>query len=631
MAIGDLNNGGFINPFTKEEDERKARLRGFMGESVEAPQSVTNGQLTGFLGQPLAQEEINPTSGMLGSMQPVTPEVPTTPPATAMNTEVPVAPVAPPSEAIPGLIGGSMLSQPNLSNVAEFNQAMNSFLGQDQGDLQPVPQEADLRGIGRDEVVRRAASINEQAKAFGASGGEAFRESQDFVNRAFLANEPTSVVPASTEALAPTPSPNVMEFASPDFPNDVGIARTRARLMEEFGLPTISQIQARDEAQRLAQQDQGYRDASAERNERAIQQSQDFGRSISDRERREGGMSRSEARAIARANMPGASVSDKQRGLLAQEAINNRKSQEGANVLDELGLGNKLSEDAKSSLIENFGVQETFNLLTNLNEAEKEKYIAQVEALSENNSVGLESHMRYIIPGSRQLIHAGYNEDTGVFGYVNTETGKFEELPENAVPYVGNTSAKEAKLFKDNDALSTLEGEIDHLTTLQSDRALLPEGIEATLTGISSMFKTVLGKELNPLEALLAKTGADFQATLGQLRLDVLGPGVLTEQDAKRLIRAMGGDPRNPFADRETAVAALQKFIDKKKRRYTTLSKQYNMIQGSDLAISMPAFSPKPQFLFEESTSVTPTNETGTEMSTEDQDLQKRLDDYLNK
>ncbi len=612
MAIGDLNNGGFINPFTKEEDERKARLRGFMGESVEAPQSVTNGQLTGFLGQPLAQEEINTNAGMLGSMQPVTQEVPTTPPATAMNTEVPVAPVAPPSEAIPGLIGGSMPSQPNLSNVAEFNQAMNSFLGQDQGSLQPVPQEADLRGIGRDEVVSRAASINEQAKAFGASGGEAFRESQDFVNRAFLANEPTSVVPAPTEALAPTTSPNVMEFASPDFPNDVGIARTRARLMEEFGLPTISQIQARDEAQRLAQQGPTSQMESRLRNNRAIQQSQD-----SDSETPENGMTRAEARAIARANMPGASVSDKQRGLLAQEAINNRKSQEGANVLDELGLGNKLSEDAKSSLIENFGVQETFNLLTNLNEAEKEKYIAQVEALSENNSVGLESHMRYIIPGSRQLIHAGYNEDTGVFGYVNTETGKFEELPENAVPYAGNTSAKEAKLFKDNDTLSTLEGEIDHLTTLQSDRALLPEGIEATLTSISSMFKTFLGNELNPLEALLAKTGADFQATLGQLRLDVLGPGVLTEQDAKRLIRAMGGDPRNPFADRETAVAALQKFIDKKKRRYTTLSKQYNMIQGSDLAISMPAFSPKTQFLFEESTSATPTNERGTE-TTED-------------
>lgn len=612
MAIGDLNNGGFINPFTKEEDERKARLRGFMGESVEAPQSVTNGQLTGFLGQPLAQEEINTNAGMLGSMQPVTQEVPTTPPATAMNTEVPVAPVAPPSEAIPGLIGGSMPSQPNLSNVAEFNQAMNSFLGQGQGSLQPVPQEADLRGIGRDEVVSRAASINEQAKAFGASGGEAFRESQDFVNRAFLANEPTSVVPAPTEALAPTTSPNVMEFASPDFPNDVGIARTRARLMEEFGLPTISQIQARDEAQRLAQQGPTSQMESRLRNNRAIQQSQD-----SDSETPENGMTRAEARAIARANMPGASVSDKQRGLLAQEAINNRKSQEGANVLDELGLGNKLSEDAKSSLIENFGVQETFNLLTNLNEAEKEKYIAQVEALSENNSVGLESHMRYIIPGSRQLIHAGYNEDTGVFGYVNTETGKFEELPENAVPYAGNTSAKEAKLFKDNDTLSTLEGEIDHLTTLQSDRALLPEGIEATLTSISSMFKTFLGNELNPLEALLAKTGADFQATLGQLRLDVLGPGVLTEQDAKRLIRAMGGDPRNPFADRETAVAALQKFIDKKKRRYTTLSKQYNMIQGSDLAISMPAFSPKTQFLFEESTSATPTNERGTE-TTED-------------
>ena len=194
--------------------------------------------------------------------------------------------------------------------------------------LQPIPQEADLRGIGRDEVVRRAASINEQAKAFGASGGEAFLESQDFVNRAFLANEPASVVPAPTEALEPTPSPNVM-----------GVEDTRAKLLEEFGAPTISQIQESptlglrtdpqgrmipsagmlsDDASEAAA---SFRDASMAREMRAMQPS-GFGEAVSDRERRiaEGrGISMSDARALAAAKLPGASERDVARGIQIQE------------------------------------------------------------------------------------------------------------------------------------------------------------------------------------------------------------------------------------------------------------------------------------------------------------------------
>jgi len=115
-------------------------------------------------------------------------------------------------------------------------------------------------------------------------------------------------------------SPSELQFASPDFEGDVGIARTRARLLEEFGAPTISQIQARDEARRLAQQDPGFRAASEERQASAMEPST-FMEAISDEERRgaTGKLSQADLRDLAQAQAKGATPGDVQRGLEIQQ------------------------------------------------------------------------------------------------------------------------------------------------------------------------------------------------------------------------------------------------------------------------------------------------------------------------
>ena len=68
-------------------------------------------------------------------------------------------------------------------------------------------------------------------------------------------------------------------------------------------------------------------------------------------------------------------------------------------------------------------------------------------------------------------------------------------------------------------------------------RAGTPKGLEFLFEDISRKFSTLLGKTLTADQVKLGQ----FQGLLGRIRLDVLGGGVLTEQDASRLEIALGG------------------------------------------------------------------------------------------
>lgn len=626
MAYGDLNNGGFINPFTKEEDERKARLRGFMGESVEAPQSVTNGQLTGFLGQPLAQEEINPTVGMLGSVQPIASEVPTTPPATAMNTEVPVAPVAP-TEAIPGLIGGSMPSQPNLSNVAEFNQAMNSFLGQGQGSLQPVPQEADLRGIGRDEVVSRAASINEQAKAFGASGGEAFRESQDFVNRAFLANQPTDPstpiptgVMSDQDAQVVTPQAPTLEQLQGSFtefkesgqpittqqiadaklraaelgagfdpeigyttsiaPMDTGVARTQAELLRGFGAPTISQIQAGEKEpifytpgqEQIAQPTQTAQPARSAELQGLYEQlgiaegsgeKSNIQTLIDDRERLEN-----------------------QQGAIVQGKISDFKSiGSGFETMRKSVQG--LSDDAISTMIKSSGgdVNKALQVFSELTSEEATRYAKSMEA---GAGVDMDAHAQILLPPTEEY-PAGQIMHGGMVGsklmYNDPDTGKLVQAPRGTIEYNSTQSeTKRKRLDKLEESISESSSAIIQLEDYRNLRNEGPQGLEALRSRIFGIVKTVLNdQDLTEDEYNTLVGQGKFQGLLGKIRKEVLGPGVLTEQDARRLMQAIGGF--GVTSNKKVVDDLLAGFIKKRKINHNKNLRLYRTVRKSDPTI----------------------------------------------
>lgn len=102
------------------------------------------------------------------------------------------------------------------------------------------------------------------------------------------------------------------------------------------------------------------------------------------------------------------------------------------------------------------------------------------------------------------------------------------------------------------------------------------KGFEALGTKITSEVKTLLGQGLTENEVRQKLTKGLQMGLLGQLRVDVVGPGVMTEQDAQKLIDYLGGDLRDIRTDPATVQAAVKIVLGDKTEEYNTKIGAFN-------------------------------------------------------
>ena len=98
--------------------------------------------------------------------------------------------------------------------------------------------------------------------------------------------------------------------------------------------------------------------------------------------------------------------------------------------------------------------------------------------------------------------------------------------------------------------------------------------------GLTGKVKNALGidgvKGLTPEEELVMFLSSTQQQALGSLRLEVLGPGVLTEQDARRLIASLGPDIMGWFANPQKLREELDIIRGKKLANLNDLKRRRN-------------------------------------------------------
>ena len=86
------------------------------------------------------------------------------------------------------------------------------------------------------------------------------------------------------------------------------------------------------------------------------------------------------------------------------------------------------------------------------------------------------------------------------------------------------------------------------------------------------------------------KGKALFRQQLGGLRLDILGPGVLTEPDRKAIEQAIGGF--GPLSNNKLAIDIVNNYLEESRTRGKSLARRYN-----DLYTNAPreikAFAPQ--------------------------------------
>jgi hypothetical protein len=115
---------------------------------------------------------------------------------------------------------------------------------------------------------------------------------------------------------------------------------------------------------------------------------------------------------------------------------------------------------------------------------------------------------------------------------------------------------------------------------LKSTEGLSRGGLERKFNSCSSKAKNLLGAPLNEQEQALGQSRAMQQRLLGAIKNEVLGPGVLTDQDAERLFAAMGGDVENLFTNIDRVRETLQQIMNEKYNLYKQDLDFYNYNAG---------------------------------------------------
>tara|TARA_E500000318_G_C3550008_1_gene208496 strand:- start:235 stop:1695 length:1461 start_codon:yes stop_codon:yes gene_type:complete len=131
------------------------------------------------------------------------------------------------------------------------------------------------------------------------------------------------------------------------------------------------------------------------------------------------------------------------------------------------------------------------------------------------------------------------------------------------------------------------------LNKLYTDLDAVEGGFAGLATSLSAKAKTLVGKDLTPKEIARQLAIGMQQGVLGQVRVDVLGPGVMTEQDAERLIQYLGGDLRNLSTNPQTVKVAIGKVLKDKSNDYNTDLPFYQRQRSlSTSASTLPNFKP---------------------------------------
>ena len=172
-----------------------------------------------------------------------------------------------------------------------------------------------------------------------------------------------------------------------------------------------------------------------------------------------------------------------------------------------------------------------------------------------------------------KIIQSTFDPVTGQYMY-QSETGRMP-VPSDAKP----TTAGAASGLSEKQYITYRQEAFDHrkgLERLDSYFQTVGDtnvGLERYADAISAKAKNLFGKTLKPEELALQVAAGKLNGLLGLFRVDIVGPGVLTEYDAGRVIEALGGD-LSALQDKERVRILLEQLYQDKKDRLEFLAEE---------------------------------------------------------
>lgn len=164
--------------------------------------------------------------------------------------------------------------------------------------------------------------------------------------------------------------------------------------------------------------------------------------------------------------------------------------------------------------------------------------------------------------------------------YINSE-GERVPLPNLAQPrsegFMGGSFLNAGPFFKLTQDLTDSEISFDQLKKYFKNIKNTRQGFGRLADIFTSHMKTLAGERKLSLEEFSTRVATgQQQGLLGKMRIEVVGGGVMTEQDAIRVIEALGGKV-GALQNKEVVAAAIKRIMGEKLMNYKNMLITYNI------------------------------------------------------
>lgn len=207
----------------------------------------------------------------------------------------------------------------------------------------------------------------------------------------------------------------------------------------------------------------------------------------------------------------------------------------------------------------------------------------EMDKLKKVTAKGFEARGPVVRKGSNDYLgEAVFNPATGQL-MLSTPSGELVPMPADAEPTVKSALSGERlsgqQMVKLAGEVRQSENSLQKLQKYLGTQGGTNQGFERLGDTFLTRLKTFFGGDLNADELALAIANGQMQAILGGLRVATVGPGVMTEQDAERVVAAIGGRPdalQNPAVMGQLIRDAFEFQYNLYEQQYDDLALAYD-------------------------------------------------------
>ncbi|BAQ90345.1 2-oxoglutarate dehydrogenase [uncultured Mediterranean phage uvMED] len=203
---------------------------------------------------------------------------------------------------------------------------------------------------------------------------------------------------------------------------------------------------------------------------------------------------------------------------------------------------------------------------------------SEIDKLNKVSAKGFEARGPVVREGTNDYLgEAVFNPTTGQM-MLSTPSGKLISMPADAEPSVKSVFSRDImgasgvrKMFADVDEHEISLFKLQNYMESQEGRQFGYKGIADKFVADIKSFLASDDPDLKLTPAQLSQklSASQLQGLLGASRLDVVGGGVMTEQDALRVLSALGGDI-NAMQNPEVVAARIKEIYETRYKRYET-------------------------------------------------------------